>query len=562
MKSGQKYLIVDCYVDEPACFGVPPFIAPYPRYVFGALVDAGIDPSLIEYRTIDRLRADDYVIHENFNAVFVIGGAVVPGKYIHARIGTQKEIQTIIMRNTHCPFFLGGAIGRKSADVGCRNAYEIKGDIEFFAHYYAQSRPAEGERSITQIARWSVCGAPVVLQHPEYPYLICEMETYRGCPRLHKCHFCQEYLRAGVMFRDESHILDEIDALIECGISRFRLGSQPDIIQYGSLLEEFRNGFPKPNPSKTIPLCNALKERRTKGRICLLHVDNANPGSIAHFPDESAEIIYAIAEMVTPGDTLALGIESFDQTVIRINNLKVTPNEALFAVKMINQICGVREEGIPKLLPGINLIHGLPGESEETFKFNYEYLRTILNMGLLVKRINIRSVEPVAGTPVGKSTRIPNVRVRKRYEYFREKIRREIDMAMLKKIYPPGTVLCELRVETIHCTYTYARQIASYPIAVKIPYPFDNNDFFNAVVLAHQERSLVAIPSPFDINSLPYSALKYIPGLGTKGAEQLILQRPLDIARIQEYFPNVPELLLKCAINNRSEPHCQTISIL
>jgi len=37
--------IVDGYVDEPAHFGVPPYISTYPRYAAGALVDAGVRAS-------------------------------------------------------------------------------------------------------------------------------------------------------------------------------------------------------------------------------------------------------------------------------------------------------------------------------------------------------------------------------------------------------------------------------------------------------------------------------------------------------------------------------------
>ncbi len=543
MKPDSRYLILDCYVDEPACFGVPPFIAPYPRYVYGALADAGVNPSLIAYCTIDQLRADEYAVDETFDAVFVIGGAVVPGKYLHARIGTQKEITTIISQNAQCRFYLGGAIGRRAIDAGCRNAHDIPGDIEFFAHNYAKGFPKSGERSADDIARWSVLGAPVVRLHPEYPHLICEIETYRGCPRLSKCSFCQEYLRSGVSTRAASAIIDEIDMLIECGISRFRLGCQPDIIQYGSQCEEYRNGFSKPNPKTALSLFNELQKRRINGRIQLLNIDNANPGSIVHFPDESAEILGAIAGMITPGDTIALGIESFDENVVRANNLKVSPDEAVYAVKMINEICGTRQEGIPKLLPGVNLIHGLPGESEETFKLNYDYLKTMLDMGLLVKRINIRSINPIKGTPAGNAVRTPNTPVRKRYEYYREKIRKDIDNAMLKKIYPPGTVLRKLRLETAQRTYSYARQIASYPITVKIPFAFEAEELFDVLVLAHQERSLVAIPLPFDINTLPYSALKYIPGLGAKGAEKLILERPLEKTIMREKFPALPEWL-------------------
>ena len=32
-------VLVDGYVDEPAHFGVPPYISTYPRYTAGALVD-------------------------------------------------------------------------------------------------------------------------------------------------------------------------------------------------------------------------------------------------------------------------------------------------------------------------------------------------------------------------------------------------------------------------------------------------------------------------------------------------------------------------------------------
>ncbi len=32
----KPYLILGCFIDGPACFGVPSFISPYPRYVFGA----------------------------------------------------------------------------------------------------------------------------------------------------------------------------------------------------------------------------------------------------------------------------------------------------------------------------------------------------------------------------------------------------------------------------------------------------------------------------------------------------------------------------------------------
>ncbi len=47
--------ILDGYVDEPACLGVPPYISPYIRTVAGALAAHGFT---VRYLTIDQLRND------------------------------------------------------------------------------------------------------------------------------------------------------------------------------------------------------------------------------------------------------------------------------------------------------------------------------------------------------------------------------------------------------------------------------------------------------------------------------------------------------------------------
>ena len=51
-----KALIIDGYVDEPACLGVPPYLSPYPRYIAGALRERGLPEKDIHYLTIDTLR--------------------------------------------------------------------------------------------------------------------------------------------------------------------------------------------------------------------------------------------------------------------------------------------------------------------------------------------------------------------------------------------------------------------------------------------------------------------------------------------------------------------------
>ena len=522
-----RYLILDCFVDEPACFGVPPFLAPYPRYIFGALVDGGVTPDRIEYRTIDSVRSSEYSIPDNFSAVFLIGGAVVPGKYLASRIGSIAEIEKIIRSNPGQHFIVGGLVSR--AVTTPDNEFEaIQGDIEKRAHSLASGTDGSGARTVEEIARWSVLGAPMVTQHPDYPRIICEIETSRGCPRQSHCSFCSEGLIKRVEFRQNADIINEVDALINSGITRIRLGRQADILQHGTGFTNFRKGFPMPEVNAVRELFSALKTRRERGNLELLNIDNGNPGTIVNFPEESALILEAITDAVTPGDTIALGIESFDPAVIANNNLKVSPDEAVQSIRMINRIGGKRVRGIPVLLPGINLIQGLANESSDTFRINYEWLKIILGEGLLVKRINIRKLLPFPGTPLYNNRPRSGRQVLNRFEYYRSVIRKEIDISMLKMIYPAGTILPRAQVVENQGSYSYARQIASYAITAKVPLGLKQGSFLDLVVTGHRERSISALPFPIDMNSLPQTALEQIPGIGKKKASQIVLGRPFN----------------------------------
>lgn len=539
----KKYLILDCYVDEPACLGVPPFVSPYPRYIYGALIDAGIDEERIDYRTIDLLRNNDFRIEGDYSCVFLIGGAVVPGKYLGARIGTVPEIIKILDTNRNIKIAAGGLVS-SMLQLQRPNVTAVNNDIEYFAYTEAKGKGEDAKRSTGQIARWSLLGASVVKKHHWYPDIICEMETGRGCPRLRHCSFCSEGLIGSVEFREAEDIVNEVDALINCGVKRFRIGRQADIIQYKSPMKDFRGDFPRPNPSAVKELFHQLKKRRDNGLIEVLNIDNGNPGSVVNWPDESASILTSISEAITPGDTLPFGVESFDLSVIKQNRLKTTPEETIFAVKMINEICGHTVNGIPLLLPGINLIQGLKGETAETFKTNYKYLMQIAEMGLLIKRINIRKLLPYPGTGLYNEKPVANKGLLNRFEFFREKIRHDVDRFMLKKIYPAGTVLRNNLVLDRRDSYSFAKQIASYSITVKIPGDLELKSFQDIVVTGHRERSLSGISIPFNINSASQKALETIPGINRDKASEIIIKRPFNnINDVAEYLKDVPEVI-------------------
>ncbi len=541
----RHFFILDCFVDEPACFGVPPFVSPYPRYVYGALIDAGVSPDDITYTTIEELRRKDLEL-EAAEMVFLIGGAAVPGKYLGHRIGTVPEITGVLEKNRHLTFCTGGTIGHLIDPSRHRNLLPLTGDIEKFAYGHAKGNADDDRRTYDELARWAPPGAAVCGLHPSFPNIICEIETFRGCPRLQHCSFCSEGLRDTLEFRRPEDIIGEIDALIGRGVTRFRLGRQADILQYGTRFDEFRNGFPAPRPEAVRGLFSALRTRRDSGRITTLNVDNANPGTLCNFPDESMHILEIIAESITPGDTLALGVESLDPAVIQKNGLKIGPEGLMGAVSLVNEAGGRRVNGIPLLLPGINLIHGLAGETADTFKMNYEGLAAIRDRGLLLKRINIRKLVPFPGTPMYRLYREPAGRVRKRYEFYRDKIREEIDHWMLQRIYPAGTLLGEVLVENRRFDHSLGKQISSYSITARVPMALPVGRLVDVVVVGHRERSVIALPLPLDLNTLPLKALEMIPGIGKKKASAIVLQRPFaSREEASPYLGDVPSSLLQ-----------------
>lgn len=282
-----------------------------------------------------------------------------------------------------------------------------------------------------------------------------------------------------------------------------------------------------PEPSAVGELFSELARLRRSGAIEVLNIDNGNPGSIANWPDQSSRILSSIASAVTPGDTLPFGIESFDRNVAALNNLKVTMDEAIFSVRMVNEICGHRMDGIPVLLPGINLIQGLRGETADTFKTNYEALNRIADAGLLVKRINIRRLQPYPGTPLYAESRKTSAALLKRFEYYKGKIRDEIDNRMLKSIYPVGTILQRNLMLDYRDGYSLGKQVASYSITVKVPGE-TGRVFSDIIVTGHRERSLGGLAIPFNPNTAPARAFETIPGIGRDRCSRIILARPFD----------------------------------
>jgi radical SAM superfamily enzyme with C-terminal helix-hairpin-helix motif len=185
---------------------------------------------------------------------------------------------------------------------------------------------------------------------------------------------------------------------------------------------------------------------------------------------------------------------------------------------------------VPELLPGLNFVCGLAGETEKTYDLNEQFLELVRDRGLLVRRVNIRQVMPFEGTPaytnntLGKHDR--------RFRAFKEFVRQKIDLPMLQRVYPMGTVLREVRIE-VPGDLSFGRQMGSYPILVGIPVRLDRGTSIDAVVVDWGMRSVTALPVPVEINMLSASALKWLPGVGKKKTAAVIAKRP--IKTLEEY---------------------------
>ncbi len=538
--------IVDGYVDEPAHFGVPPYVSTYPRFAAGAAVDAGVPPSAVTYHTIDELREDHDKKRDVADAdLFVyVGGMTVPGSYVGGTPAEPDEVRELAW-TAEGTSVMGGPVrfGVGDENAGAVETERQNLDYDFLALadveaavYDLVHGGLEGfedrYRDNEELDRWARKGAFVVEQHPDHPdYLICEMETSRGCP--YRCSFCTEPMYGDPSFRTPDSVVGEVDALSDHGIRHFRLGRQADILAYGGDGEA-------PNPEALRELYGGIREAVPD--LGTLHLDNMNPVTITEYPEKSRECIRIIAENNTPGDTAAFGLESADPLVQEQNNLLVTAEECLEAVRVVNEAGGWRpgeEPGsgpsvdseadrLPKLLPGINLVHGLEGERRETFEHNRRFLQDVYDEGLMLRRINIRQVMAFEGTDMAETgAEIANDH-KQLFKQYKQEVREEIDRPMLRRVAPPGTVLPDVYLEYHQDGRTFGRQLGTYALLVGVPGERELGRTIDVAVTDYGFRSVSGVPYPLDVNDASMDELRMLPDVGKQRAGNILVDRPYD----------------------------------
>lgn len=503
--------VIDGYIDDPAALGVPPYISPIVRAVAGAATDAGAH---VTYLTADMIRKGARLPDADVSVV--ISGNTVPGKYLRSMPMSVKELLALRPRLKGWKM-IGGSAASSSAAEG----------FDFIVHqdlaaslYDGMTGKEVGERmrTLEEWNRWMSLGTEIVTQHQDFPDpLMVEIETFRGCHRYRSggCSYCIEPSKGKPLMRSPEDILDEARKLKELGVRHVRIGGQTCIISYGS---EDENDPPRPNPEAVRRLFTGLKELG----FDTLCVDNANPAVIATYPEESEKIITILKDTCSSGNVLALGMESADPAVHDLNNLNSSAEQTMEAIRTINRIGGERgETGMPYILPGLNIICGLDGETASTYDKDITFLEKVRDEGLMVRRINIRQVIP--------SRREFNVRVdQKTFKEFKESVRNDIDRVMLERIVPRGTVLKDVYMEIRDGNTTFGRQSGSYPLLIGIPYRADLDRYYDVIVTDWGFRSITGLTYPFGINTMPMSAVAALPGIGKKRAANIVVKRPFD----------------------------------
>jgi radical SAM superfamily enzyme with C-terminal helix-hairpin-helix motif len=213
------------------------------------------------------------------------------------------------------------------------------------------------------------------------------------------------------------------------------------------------------------------------------------------------------------------------------------------AIRLINKHGrGRGARGLPNLLPGLNFIAGLNGESSASYDLNLNLLHEIRNEGLLLRRINIRQVEGEGFQDISQ----------KDFNSFKSSVRDNIDGPLLQELFPLGEKLCDVHWEThdgrtrlaAHQTeahtskdchgkagISFGRQIGAYPILIGVEYHIPLETQSDIIVTGHGARSITGVEINLNHTSVSQKQLEAIPGIGEKTAWKLVSQRAKNIRK-------------------------------
>lgn len=467
--------ILDGYTVEPSGLGVPPYLSTYVRDAYSALRKAY--PSAdVRYLTIDDVRwclnggapsiappqSDPRTYSATVNrdraiqtlrdatVVVAVAGDKVPSVHLHAENATTDELARALACVRGSRVLLGPlatyVLTEPAAHAGLFDAIHTH-TITSGNLLLGSKQPAPYDQ--LQLDRNSYEGLATQLRWCP----IAEIELYRGCTRRQFCSFCNEPVKAPLVdFRSIDDVLTEVTLLAAAGVRNFRLGQQTCFFSYQNrdvdAVERLLAGVHA--------VCPDLE---------VLHIDNADPLAVASA--NGLRIARHVAAYCTEGNCAPMGVETFDPVVIQRNLLTCTPGILMRAVEHINEAGADRgTDGLPKLLPGLNLIYGLPGETHATHLANLTWLQRIFDSGLLCHRTNVRQARVFPGTSLAEERMSQPGPSAEYFPTWKADIDRIWDEPMKQRVYPMGLRLAGLHSFFVTSLGTWYRRLGSYSIQV------------------------------------------------------------------------------------------------
>ena len=473
-----KYdVIIDCYTDEPSGLGVPPYLSVHSRYIAGALEEKKIK---YYYLNIDDLRFSngegDYdnslnkriinktkncndveKILKNSENIYVVMGCFVKYEYVSAEPPTFSELKELLdkftKRKTNKLLFYSLGGNELTRENVRKTVPEGLFDDVIFGNtynYFIGEKNNMFNPNYDKLKNISISSSNIIKQLSRP--LIIEIETATGCNRKPGCTFCIEGMRGlPLQFREQKDIVEEIKSFYDNGALYFRLGRQPNFYAYKDC-----------NPLEIEKLFKQIW--KACPNIKTLHIDNVSPHNVN--TKEGEKITEIVAKYTTAGNITPFGVESFDPIIREKCNLNGKIEDIHKSISIINKYGKNRgKNGLPKLLPGINIIYGLDGQSEKTLQYNLNNLKKILNSENLVRRVFVRKLT----SPYGEQFDNYSAQDLKEFNIWSKKIEEEFIVPMLKKVFPIGLEIDELRMEMFKNGDSILRQMGTCPIRVIIP---------------------------------------------------------------------------------------------
>ncbi len=482
MTKYNKTIILDCYTDEPSGYGARPYLGTHQIHLSQAL---SYKNEAFSYLTIDDLRfangekeAENTNIRilnktknapyaldiiKNAETIYIIMGCFVEYKYFSCEPPSIEEVYTFL-NNTKAKKILFYVLGIENNVCSAYQSSHLAKIIDTVCigntYRFVLENSTTGNFLLPNYELLDkISSQPVhIIEQLNYP-ILAEIETGTGC-NTPTCSYCIEAKRhIRPSYREPISIVKQITALYKSGVRHFRLGRQPNFFHYQyNSIEKLRK------------LLYGIREIGTD--IQTLHIDNVNMNSVVE--PHGREFVKLVVENCTDGNVAPFGIESFDDSVRKATHIYGSADKIINAIEIINEYgAEIGPKGFPKFLPGINLMHGLPGQTEKTHEINMEFLNRIYQNQLQTHRLFYRYMTPAEG--------VISSQIKEDIEYYsrcKNDIMTNFVIPMQKRVYPIGRQLKSFREVVFENGASYLRALGTCSIKVMIENkkltPYDN----------------------------------------------------------------------------------------